>query len=375
MNTGRFANGSHRSAGDYTSTGRGGHQNHFGGAETTVQLGQLIELAGKRPKREQVASLESRLAAWDYEAVRLDVLTRTAHAFIEVLTAQERLTLARELVQLSEEILDTVAQRVAAGKDSPVEETKARVALASAHIEQKQAYQRLTSARKRLAYAWGSTLPLFEKVAGKLDAISPIPSEHEVAGFLEQNPDLARWATEMNKRRAVLELEKARAVPDPTLFGGVQRFSGANDTAVVFGLSVPLAVSNRNQGRILEAKYHLAKGREERRAVEARLEANLADAYQALANALVEVTDLRDKVLPGAESVLAATRRGYGEGKFDYLAVLDAQRTFFYAKARYIESLASYHTARADVERLIGQRIDTVTSVPERKISSTTQES
>jgi len=351
-----------------------GERSGFDGAETTVQLGQLIELAGKRSKREQVASLERRLAGWDYEARRWDVLTRTTHAFVEVLTAQERLTLAKELVQVSEEILNTVAYRVAAGKDSPVEETKARVALAGARIEQKQAYQRLTSARKRLALAWGSTCPLFEEVDGRLDAISPIPSEDEMTGLLEQNPDVARWATEMKRRRAVLTLEKAQAIPDPVLFGGLQRFHGADDTAVIFGLSVPLGVSNRNQGRILEARYDLAKGRDEQRAVETGLEADLADAYRVLSNAFVEVMDLKNEVLPGATSALAATRRGYGEGKFDYLTVLDAQRTFFYAKARYIESLASYHRARADVERLIGQGIDRVKTIRDREGSTTGQE-
>ncbi|MFQ5799005.1 MAG: TolC family protein [Bacteroidota bacterium] len=340
-----------------------GERSGFDGAETTIQLGQLIELAGKPSKRKRVASLESQLAAWDYEAKRLDVLTEVAHAFVNVLAAQERLTLAEELVQLSEQILNTVTQRVDAGKDSPVEKTKAQVALASARIEQKQAHQRLASARKQLAATWGSISPVFEGVSGRLDITFPIPSESELRRLLEQNPDLARWAVEMERRRAALELEKANAITDPTIFGGMQRFNEADDTAVVFGLSIPVPVFNRNQGRILEARYNLAKARRQRKAVEANLYATLADAYQALSSAFIEVTDLKNEVLPGAQSAFDAARRGYREGKFDYLMVLDAQRTFFYSRARYIESLAAYHGARADVERLIGQGIDTITTV------------
>ena len=52
--------------------------------------------------------------------------------------------------------------------------------------------------------------------------------------------------------------------------------------------------------------------------------------------------------------------KAYQEGKFDYLNLLDAQRTLFDVKKEYIESLAAYHAARIDVERLIGQGIDTV---------------
>ncbi|MHC4423698.1 MAG: TolC family protein [Planctomycetota bacterium] len=337
-----------------------GERSGFGGAEATIQLGLLIELAGKPSKRKRLASLESKLAGWDYEAKRLDVLTEVAHAFVRVLATQEELKLAEELVQLSEQILNTVTQRVEAGKDSPVEKTKAQVALANARIEQKQSHQRLALACKQLAATWGSISPGFEEATGQLDVTSPIPSETELRHLLAQNPDLARWAVEMQRRRAALELEKANAITDPKIFGGMQRFKGVDDTAVVFGLSIPIPTSNRNQGRILEARYNLAKARRQRRAVEANLYVALADAYEALSSALIEVTALKNEVLPGAQSAFDATRRGYREGKFDYLMVLDAQRTFFYTRARYIESLAAYHRTRADVERLIGQRIDTV---------------
>ncbi|MFH1883353.1 MAG: TolC family protein [Planctomycetota bacterium] len=347
--------------------GGAGARSGFDGAETTIQFGQLIELAGKRPKRERLASLESNLAGWDYEAKRLDVLTEVALAFVGVLAAQERLTLAEELVRLSEKVMDTVAQRVEAGKDSPVEKTKAQVALAGARIEQKRAQRRLVSARKQLAATWGGISPAFEGVSGQLDITFPIPSEAELRGLLEQNPDLARWAVEMESRRAALELEKANAITDPTIFGGMRRFNETDDTAVVFGLSIPVAVFNRNQGRILEAKYNIARAREQRGAVEANLYATLADTYQALSSAFIEVTDLKNEVLPGAESAFDAARRGYSEGKFDYLMVLDAQRTFFYSRARYIESLAAYHGAKADVERLIGQNLESVNNTPEAK--------
>jgi cobalt-zinc-cadmium efflux system outer membrane protein len=342
--------------------GGAGARSGFDGAETTFQFGQLIELAGKRSKRERLASLEGELAGWDYEAKRLDVLTKVSFAYVGVLAAQERLTLAEELVRLSEEVMGAVEQRVEAGKDSPVDKTKAQVALAGTRIEQKQALQRLVAARKQLAATWGGTSSAFERASGQLDIIFPIPSEAELMALLEQNPDLARWAVEMESRRAALELEKANAITDPTIFGGMQRFNEGDDTAVVFGLSLPLPVFNRNQGKILEAKYNLARAREQRGAVEANLYAALTEKYQALSSAFIEVTDLRNEILPGAESAFHAARRGYREGKFDYLTVLDAQRTFFYAKARYIESLAIYHGAKADVERLIGQ------SLPQTKL-------
>ncbi len=87
----------------------------------------------------------------------------------------------------------------------------------------------------------------------------------------------------------------------------------------------------------------------------------LAKSYQALSSAYTEATELEKNVLQGAEGVFEASKTGYTQGKLDYLNVLDAQRTLFEAKARYIGALASYHAAKADVERLIGRPIDSKT--------------
>ena len=75
---------------------------------------------------------------------------------------------------------------------------------------------------------------------------------------------------------------------------------------------------------------------------------------------------MKSKVLDGAQDVFDASTEGYREGKLDYLNVLDAQRTLFEAKGQYIGALSAYHKARADVERLIGQRIDTIETIQQQ---------
>jgi len=338
----------------------------FDGAETTLQLGQLIELNGKRRKRTRVASLGKELAELDYQAKRLDVLTDTTRLFVGVLATQEQLVLAEELVQLSEQVLTTVSQRVEAGKDSPVEKTKSEIALASVRIEREKAKQNLESARKQLSAIWGGKSPTFEKVAGQLDVVEAIPTEDQLAELIAQNPDISRWIVELEQRRAAFELQKAKATPDITLSGGFKRFNETDDNAVVFGVSIPLPVANRNQGGILEARHNLAKAGEERKAAEASVNVALASSYQELSNAFTEATELKSKVLDGAQDVFDASAEGYREGKLDYLNVLDAQRTLFEAKGRYIEALGAYHKARADVERLIGQRIDMIETIQQQ---------
>ncbi|MHC4260011.1 MAG: TolC family protein, partial [Planctomycetota bacterium] len=131
-----------------------------------------------------------------------------------------------------------------------------------------------------------------------------------------------------------------------------------DDNAVMFNISVGLPIFDRNQAGKLAAAYKLAKAREQQRAADRRIRMELTKAYQSFSSAYTEAAELDKNVLEGAESVFEASKTGYVQGKLDYLNVLDAQRTFFEAKARHIEALASYHSAKVDVERLIARAID-----------------
>ena len=311
-----------------------------------------------------MAALESTLAAWDYETRRIDVLTQVTQAFVEVLSAQERVRLNEDLVRLAEQVLNTVAARVRAGKVSPVEETRFQVALSTSRIGLERAQGDLEAARKRLVTTWGGSTPTFASAEGTLDTLIGIPPAERLIELIAQNPEVARWATEIVQRQATLEREAAQRIPDPTLGGGFRHIRETDDNALVMGVSIPLPVFNRNQGRVLEAHYRLAKAGEERRAAEGQVRAALAEAYGALSRAFVEATRLKKEVLPGAQRAFDAVSEGYRQGKFGFLDVLDAQRTLFEARGRYLEALAAYHQAVAEVERLIGERLGGVTDAP-----------
>lgn len=341
--------------------GGSGQRSRFNGTESSIQLSQVVELGDKRSQRNQLASLNAHLTGWDYEAQRLDVFTEVAHAFVDVLAAQERLALAQESVLIHEEVLKSIKEKVAAGKDSPVEAMKAEVELSSARTGLTKARQSLDYNRKKLALMWGSQEATFQQVKGSLhDQVWAVPVEDEIRELVTQNPDLARWNMELQQRRSELALEKANAIGDPVLSGGVQQFNEDDDIAFVLGLSFPLPLFDRNQAGILEAKYNILKAREQQRVIESLVQAALSKAYLFLANAYTEATDLQNTILPIAEKSFDAVRQGYSTGKFDYLEVLDSQRTLFEEKGKLIEALAEYHRARADVERLIGQSLSDI---------------
>jgi len=330
----------------------------FDGDVVTLELSQLIELGGKRAARMEAAALTKELADWDYETKRVDVLTQVSQAFIEVLTAQQRLTLTKQTQELANQMMVTTSARVQAGKVSPVEETKAKVVLSSVQFELLRAQRELEAARKRLAATWGNTEPRFEAVKGDLDTVMPLPSLDLLLRRLDKNPDLARWVTEITQREALISVEKSKAIPDVTATVGASKYLMPNDYALVVGFSMPLPVFNRNQGGIREAEHRLSRAEEDHRSAEVRITTLLNTIYQKLSTAYAEVSALRQDILPGAQSAYDAAREGYRFGKFGFLDVLDAQRTLFGAKSQYLLALSDYHKSAVELERLIGGSFD-----------------
>ena len=66
--------------------------------------------------------------------------------------------------------MGTVAKRVDAGKDSPLEKTRAVVTLSNIKIQHQQAVQNLEFVRKQLVSTWTGKEPVFESVAGQVTA-------------------------------------------------------------------------------------------------------------------------------------------------------------------------------------------------------------
>ncbi len=343
--------------------GMGGAQ-----AQQSVQLSQLIELGEKRAKRVQAASTSHALAGWDYETKRIGAITETYQAFIDVLSAQKRVALAEDMVRLAEQVVGIVSNRVEAGKVSPVENSKTDITRSLARIEVERARRDLDASRIRLAGTWGSTKPLFKSVEGDIETISPIPSLDRLTLYLSQNPELARWTTEISQRRANIAMEESKAIPSITVSGGyLTAGTVSNSPAFVAGLSIPLPLFDRNQGKIQEARHRLAKSEEERKSAEIRVNNQLSQAYRALSTAHAESAALKSNILPRTQSTFDSVNEGYRLGKFALLDVLDSQRALFDAHIRYLHAITAYHKAVADIEQLIGERLDAVQNSPADK--------
>lgn len=332
-----------------------GGSGEFGGAraaERTLQIGQLIELAGKRRKRIVEAKLGRTLAEFDYEVKKREVFLDVHQAFIEVLAGQRAIAVNQQIVGLTESVLPDIRRRMEAGKASSIELTRANISIATARIGLAQAQRDFNAARHRLAAQWGATKPRFSVAIGNLDDAPALASLDSLNSRLADNPRVARFDTERAHREATLAREKAAAVPDVTFLGGARQFAQTDSSAFVLGASVPIPLFNRNQGNILAAREQIGKTEAQRRFVYATISAELAEAYHTAVAAREQIQFFRETVMPQSDEALNITSEGYRAGRFSYLEFLDVQRSVVTARQQYVAALLTHQVAVAKVESL-----------------------
>ena len=318
------------------------------------QLNLPVELGGKRAARTKAAEKTREQAQAQLAELQATVRANVAAAYFDVLTAQERLVLARDSAALAKSSTDTVSKRVAAGKVSPVEESKARVAEAGVRVELAQAASEQRNALSRLFALLGQIDAPYTVLEGKAEKLPSVPSLADLQPLISSAPGVVLARIEVDRRKALTALEQSKRVPDVTVSVGMQRSNETQRNVLLFGVSLPLPVFDRNQGNLLEALKLEDKARDELQAATVRLHSEVAQARERLSTITAEVQSLQQEVLPGAKSAYDAATIGFENGKFNFLEVLDAQRTYFTAKSQYLKALGEAHRAAADIDRLLG---------------------
>lgn len=320
---------------------------------TTVLLSQPLEIGGKRGARIEAAERAIDVARAQLDAKRADLRANVTAAFFATAISQERVRLAEASLELARTGSSAAGKRVTAGKVSPVEETRAKVAEANVRLELVQARGELQT-NLQLLRALTTRQVGIDAVNGDVLAL-PNPSPQELLEDRIMNaPSLRQARLEIRRFGALSELERAKRLPDITVTAGGMRDQEAGRNQAVIGISVPLPIFDTNRGNITEALRRQDKAEDDARALELRLRSDVGAARQRLMTASAEVDALQKEILPGAQSAFDAATKGFELGKFSYLDALDAQRTLLQARSQYLRSLAEAHKSVTDLDRLLG---------------------
>ncbi len=324
--------------------------------EVAVAYSETIELGGKRRFRTALADLEVEVA----EAALADRLRR---GIAEVMRRYDAAVLALEKVDIAGRNLNAIDELVRYNTVRFEEGAIAESDLIKSRLEQVQ-FRTVLARREldfqqekvRLIELLGETDFDRRTVVGEL-AFDPIDVDVRVLrdATLENRPDVLAARLEVQRSRVSLDLERARGVPDLEPFVGYKR-AAASDT-LLFGVSIDVPFRQRNQGGIARAQSEVAIAEAQLRALEARVFAEVENAFAAYQTARRQVESFENDLLLQASESREIALVAYEEGATELLPLLEAQRTEAAIREAYFETLLSYRASLIDLGLATGTEV------------------
>ncbi len=321
---------------------------------TTLMLSQPLELGGKRGARIEVAERAQDAASIELERRRNELRADVIQAFYSSTTAQQRLSLTEQSLLLAERGLRVAQGRINAGKAAPVEAMRAQVQLSQVRLQLRRAERDQATAYQQLAQVTGAPQATFTRAEEPTSALPAIASSQILLDRLPDTAELRLARLQINQKEASLGLEKALRIPDLTVSIGSQYSETDRERVNLLGVSMPIPLFNRNQGNVLAAARRTDQARDLRNASELRLRSEVQSGLDQWATANTEVNAFNQVILPAAQSAVDSATRGFEMGKFNFLDVLDAQRTLFEARSQYLQAVADATDAWVRIERIYG---------------------
>ena len=290
----------------------------------------------------------------DLAAVRITISNSVAASYFQVLSLRERIALARLNREAAQGVLRFTQARYAAGSVGPAELAAQRAAVANTELIIPQLQQQEVEARGALALLVGHAPEGFDVAGESLSALTePALAAGLPSQLLQRRPDLI--SNESKLRSAHADLAAARAALFPSLnltaAGGVQNpaVQAAVITLAGTGWSITAGASlvqtifdgGRRRAVVAEAA---AKQEELVAGYRGAILAALLDVENALA--AIRYLELQKQAeqqfADQSELAFQGAQLRYREGKGDYLAVLDSERSLYAAR----DQLSQYKLAR-----------------------------
>ncbi|MBY6185243.1 TolC family protein [Marinobacter hydrocarbonoclasticus] len=334
-----------------------GAYNGFDGAEATLAFSQLIELGDKRQRRVDLALAQQRQQVADYEVARIEVLAETTRRYYALLRLQALQSWNNQRMTVEQQAVAQVEARAQAGSVLQADVTRLKLQLAESRAEQRRLGGEQALARRQLAAMWAEE-PGFETAQGNLSGLTRAPQVARVLDAANASPHYLQLASQARLLEAKRRLEQARNALDLTLGAGVKHALESNDTGLVFNLSVPLQLSDPNQGNLLAASLAEEQQLAEQQWLRSEMRLTLLGLHQAVVQRLEQVDQIETVLLPLAQQWLKEMGQAYRVGQADVRALLDAQRRQFELERQRIELQADAWLQLLELERLTGQPLN-----------------
>ena len=317
-------------------------------------VGQEFITGGKLGLNRAVVEQEVARAEQEWAAIRQRVLTDVRTGYYDVLIAQRKLDLTRDLVRVSEQAVEASKALLKAKEVSEVGLLQTEVESQTAQILARRARNENEAAWRRLSSVLGRPDLAPQRLAGDLgEAETGLNWDEQLQRLVTQSPEVAAAVAELQRARWALDRAYAQVKPDVNVQVAVQYDNATGDTISGVQVGLPIPLWNKNQGGIQQAQGEIAAAERDIERVELGLRRRLATAFQSYQDANFQVTKYADDILPKAQQTFDLVSRGYKAGEVGYLDMLTAQRTYFQTNLAYVESLRELWRSRLQIDGLL----------------------
>jgi cobalt-zinc-cadmium efflux system outer membrane protein len=327
-------------------------------AQYTVNVGQPIELGGKRGRRIDSAKAATQVAGYQLEDIRRQVTLQVKSAFAGALIAREQLALAQENVKTLDDTERIQRLRAEKGDISELELLRIQVQRFTFERDAADARQALAAAKIALRTAAGAQAIAEDfEVVGELGfkEIS-LDKSALMRRAMDNRPDLRAAEADRERARADHRLARANAWWDITPQLEYQRIGP--DNTIGFGFSLPIRIFDRNQGEIARTQAEIDRVDAVREATALQLLAALDTDRQTALTQRERVVSLRDVYLPKATRARDTVEFAYRRGGQSLLDFLDAQRSYRETALAHLQAVGAYLSALYQLEADIGGPLD-----------------
>ena len=308
----------------------------------------------------KAASFDERAAALGIRSARELVVLVSTRLYLEVVTAESRIEVARAQLATAEALLKQASDLKAAGLVAGIDVLRADSQVQNQRQRRIVAENTFEKAKLRLARAIGlppgQAITLTDKIPyAPLDGV---PLEQALAGAYAQRADYLAakerlLAAEAGHRAAAMELMPSLRIDAD--YGTIGRtVSEAHPTYTVAAtVHVPIFEGGRTQGRKIETASLLRQRQAEYDDLRGRIDLEVRSTIFDLSAATQQLDAARTSVSLATQELTQARDR-FAAGVAGNLEVTEAQEAVASASDRYIEALYNHNVAKASLARAVG---------------------
>ena len=321
--------------------------------EYVAGVGQTIPLSGRLSKARQAELLDREVRARGLEVKRRDIRKRVHSAFATALYQEKAYQAQSEIQQNAEKAVATTQARVEAGDAVKEDLARVEMELARAKVELKRAESLRRTGAGGAGVSDGDSTLAVKSLAGTLDATFEIPTLESLAANLSRQPESAQAEADLRARNARVDVAKAERIPDVKVELLYHRLESSQQNTLDVGLSIPLPLFNRNQGKLREARAEAAAAEARSRMTQNELTTRLRESYLQLTAALANSRHAEDRnPVAGRDGAKGAEAR-YAAGDISLAEILPVRRDWAAVQLSYLESLRDVMQAWTEVARYL----------------------